>query len=552
MLGAINWESAVLSMAMINAVCAELALSGNLGDPAGANKIRALANYLFHDEFRARAMEVYAENATQTFVPLAPQACVAMTEACLRYCNRNGGDRFEQPHQHPHFSHILLSFQENLMRGDLVAGGLDQRNLSAKQFRLFAKNYLAANFETNFSGLLRRHYMMFECSDKNGVLHERIRKDARTWFTEVTGIDPGMYRVILVFVMHHGHAFTIEAPNLTHLIYNMDTMLQNVTPEPAAAYHRLHDLAIVEEQLPADDPPDWESAVYGMHYVRRRPVLRLDGSQFICLHKHLLLEKFFGGTVHMLTELVDTHSPLGWPDEGKERRIKVRREIGYVFEDYVRRLIDLLFAGPDVFRRYGLRRDDGGECDALVIVGRVALAFEFVHHPWSLAERAQGDSTVFIPHLADNIRKAGYLCSEILRNGRVANLKARVETALPIVIMSEMMPINEMTALTWQRDLIAATSRELVLGHGNVQPVQTLSISQLENLDRLEMPENAERLAAFLVERSRDPLARLSGHSALRQQLGRLRRLQQFEDAADRSFHELGPRLFRPEKNISK
>jgi hypothetical protein len=45
---------------------------------------------------------------------------------------------------------------------------------------------------------------------------------------------------------------------------------------------------------------------------------------------------------------------------------------------------------------YGLHHKGGGEYDALVIVGSVALAFEIVHHPWSLAERASGESGDFI------------------------------------------------------------------------------------------------------------------------------------------------------------
>jgi hypothetical protein len=49
----------------------------------------------------------------------------------------------------------------------------------------------------------------------------------------------------------------------------------------------------------------------------------------------------------------------------------------------------------------------------------------------------------------------------------VADLEVSVHTALPIVIMSEMMPINDITALTWQHDLIATTSQELVLGHSS-------------------------------------------------------------------------------------
>ena len=510
----------------------------------GSRRSVIWGHYLFPNEVRARALRIYFENAPQAFIALAPQACIAMTEACIRYCRANGGVRFEQPHENPHFAHILLSFQENLLRGDLTAQNFDRQNLTAEQFRFFAKNYLAANFETDFLRLLRRHYMMFERADENGVLQDRIGKGAWSWFTEVTGIDPALYGTVLVFVMCHGLDFNIEAPNLDHLVYDFDAMLQNVATVPASAYRRLHDLAIMEEQLPANDPTDWESAVYAFHHVRRRPVLRLNNSRYICLHKHLLQEKLIGGTVHVLTELVESHPPHGWPAERKERTNKVRREFGYIFEDYVRQLLDLLFTGSDVIRRYGLSRSSGGESDALVVVDRVALAFEVVHHPWSLAERVRGESADFIPHLADNIRKASDLCAQVTLTGRVDDLEVAVDTALPIVVTSEMTPVNEITALTWQHDLIAATSRELVLGHGKVQPVQTLSIAQLENLDRLDVPQGGRALAVFLAERSREPFSRLSGHFAFGNKLGSTRRLKQFEDEARRSFEEVSRQHF--------
>jgi hypothetical protein len=126
-------------MAMINAVCAELALGENLRNAAGASKVSALAHYLFPQGVRARAIQVYLDNAMQTFIALAPQACIAMTEACIRYCKRDGGDRFEQPRQNPHFSRVLLSFQENLMSGHLTRG-LNIKRLTSEQFRFLVKS----------------------------------------------------------------------------------------------------------------------------------------------------------------------------------------------------------------------------------------------------------------------------------------------------------------------------------------------------------------------------------------------------------------------------
>lgn len=541
-----NWESASLSMALLNAVSSELALGGRLNTPSGAQKVVALTKYLFAPEFQRAAFKVYLENQHQTFIPLAGQACLAMTEACLRFCNRDGGTRFKQPHEHPMFARVLLSFQEQLMRGDLTQN-LNPAELTAEQFRYFVRNYLSANFDTGFLEMLRRHYMLFAESAAGGVLEQRVGKLAPMWFTEVTGIDPRRYGALAMFCMHHGFAFKIESPDLQHLVYNVDEMLQDAAPDAADMYRRLHDLATVPKEMPVTDIPNWETAIYGLHSVRAKPLLHLQGARFICLYKHLLAEKILGGTVHVLTELVDVHPPAGWSAEAKNRRLQVRREFGYLFEDYLRKLLLTLFDGPATKHRFGFHRADGGECDALVVVGKTALAFEFVHHPWSLAERSSGDAGSFIKHLEDNITKAGKLCAEIAQDGSVKELDAPIDRALPIVVTSEMVPINVMTAPTLEKLLIAATNQQFIQGHGLVQPVQILSVVQLENLDRVEAVENAEGIAAFLIHRSGDVHSRLSGHTRMDRKLIGSRKLKKFDDEANAAFLEAGASLFKSE-----
>jgi hypothetical protein len=322
-------------------------------------------------------------------------------------------------------------------------------------------------------------------------------------------------------------------------------MLKNAAPDVAAMYRRLHDLAAVPKELPAGIVPDWETALYGLHYLRAKSLLHLHGAQFVCLYKHLLAEKILGGTVHVLTELVDVHPPAGWHVEAKNRRLQLRREFGYAFEDFLRKVLLALFAGPDTKHIFGLKRADGGECDALLVVGRIALAFEFVHHPWSLQERSTGDAAGFIKHLEDNVSKAGKLCAEIAAAGAVKDLHTPVDCALPIVVTSEMVPINVMTAVTLEKLLIAATSQPFVQGHGIVQPVQILSLVQLENLDRIQGVDTPAGIVAFLLQRSADVRARLNGHTRMEQKLGDSRKLKKFEDAAEKAFHDVGPSLFK-------
>jgi hypothetical protein len=174
-LAEMNYESATLSMAMLNAVCAELALGGRLNTPAGAEKVVALVKYLFAPESQRAAFTVYLENQHQTFIPLSPQVCIAMTECCLRFCDREGGVRFKQPHEHPKFARIFLSFAEQLMRGDLTKN-LNPADLTADQFRYFVRNYLSANFETGFLEMLRRHYLFFAEPSPGGMLEKQTGK----------------------------------------------------------------------------------------------------------------------------------------------------------------------------------------------------------------------------------------------------------------------------------------------------------------------------------------------------------------------------------------
>jgi hypothetical protein len=111
-------------------------------------------------------------------------------------------------------------------------------------------------------------------------------------------MDPRQYRMLQLVAMSHGREFTLDAPDLTELVYDLSAAVGNMIPSVANAYRRLHELAVAAGNLPATEIEDWSTAIYHAHYVRRRPVLRLQGEKYLCLHKQLLVERFFGATVH--------------------------------------------------------------------------------------------------------------------------------------------------------------------------------------------------------------------------------------------------------------
>jgi hypothetical protein len=182
-----------------------------------------------------------------------------------------------------------------------------------------------------------------------------------------------------------------------------------------------------------------------------------------------------------------------------------------------------------------------------VVIGKTAVVFELVHHPWSLAERAVGASNVFVTHLADNARKSGEVADAIEAGNQVAGVRFVVERILPIVVMSDTMPINETTSASLGKALVAEVGNRAVDGHGTVLPLQTLSLTQLENLDRI-FPEAGGNhpIWDFLAIRARDAIDRFCGQPDMGKRTGQFDRLKLFQDSSERLFKEKGPQIFFP------
>jgi hypothetical protein len=549
-LGEINLQSALNAMARLNAASVEFSFLANPRSPAGQKTMHRLTRLLFPDWVRQSAWNIYLK--ADNFHPLAPQACIALTESCLRFCDRQTGIRFDWPEQCEAFSHVLLSFQSHLLRSDLIGPGTDFSALTDEQFRFLTKNYMAANYDPDGALLLIRHHMMFERPIMDGVLFQRTGTTADRWFLDVTQADPVVYRVLQLAMSKIGFGFTVESPTLDPLIDNLETALATLRPEIAAIFRRLHSQAVIRlgEVAPAKDPADWEAAVYSQHYLRRRSLLQLDEARFLCLHRQLLVEKFFGASVHVLTDMIKEHTPPKWAASENKRVNQLRVHFGYVFEDYLQQLLTLLFSEPEIIRRFGYRAvPESPERDALIVVGRTALVLEFVHHPWNLDERSNGASTPFIKHLSDNVAKTADISGLLDAGNPVADVRLSVDRILPIVVMSDVMPITEATAPTLVRDLVALCGPGPVNGHGKIAPVQTLSLSQLENLDRIfRRPLGPDTIVEFLAKRASRPLDRFCGSPYLDMPYGDIDRLQAFFASADRSFLSVGPGLFLPQK----
>jgi len=547
-LGGINLESAATCMAYLNVFTAIAAKRGPHVGGLRPDAIQQLVEFLFPLQYQSRALDLY-ENHSQSFQALAPQACLAASEACLRFCNPTDGIKLSAPSEFAPFAHMILSFHDALFVESEFAEGFTYDALTAPQFSSFTRNYLAANFYYDAVAAETRHYMMFETGEQSGALSLHAGMSAATWFRAASGIDPQTYRLNQIVMA----ASTMNLDQMgsvgTKIRYHFDDYIKHLESVSADIFRRLHELSVIDptELTTTAAPLDWTSALYSQNYLRRRQVLPLRDGYFLNIHPQLTFEKFFVTPVHVLADLAQKRFIDGWPQDPSERSLKVRRDMGYVFEDYCRLLIETIFDGygaKSMFR-YDL---EGKERDGVLLFGGTALVFEFVHHPWSIEDRATGDVERLLKHIADNVSKAHSASAALAAGTHPIEPKRKMYKVLPIVILSDILPIHEATALTFAKRLVAETSAEAVNGTTSIFPVQLLSVFQFENLDRT-IPRNgrAKPFLDFLEKRARSQAKRFSGASFLGlKRLGSVR-LKKFENETHASFEKLGPTLFKGE-----
>ncbi len=426
----------------------------------------------------------------------------------------------------------------------MAEGAINFAGLTRQQFSDLARNFQTANFSDDPLVLMRRFHLMFERAEPNGHAQQKLGMGPADWFSRIAGIEPRWYRILQLVAMSHASGFRLEEPDLRRLVYDLDRALERMAPTMAIAYRELHQLAVGEKDMPDNEFHDWSAVLFGSYYLRRRPVLRLSGEKYLCLHKQLFIERFFGGTVHVLADLVTKGCPPSWHVDPRNRTSRVRTEFGVIFEDFIQRLIKIIFHGTNAVFRFNVKPDCGGECDAVLVIDETALVIEVVHHPWSIEERYRASPSDFIKHLEDNVRKSTKLSTELTIRGSLADdPRVRVARAFPITIMAEAMPINHMTAATFESELISVVGEGPVKGTDRVLPVQSLSVTQLENLDRA-WTDNPRQILTLLERRAGDPLQRFNANPNMGWTLGPWRYLDQIDDEAQRSLQEIGPAAF--------
>ena len=252
-------------MAMLNAACAKLYDRNRFSTEKDVEHLSALMAFLFGERARKRAADVFFKHRDQSFQPLAPLACAAMTELCLRLCPLEGGKVIHSPSDDDSFGRALLSFQEHLLPEEMIGQGIeDFRKIPDDHFRFLARNHPGANLDLDFAGNLRRQSILFAVPEVSRNMVRRLKTNASDWFQTLAGITPDEYQVLLImFAMAH-FRFTLEKPDLAALRYRPDEMVANLRPAAQENFLRLHSLTEIDVEAlrKTSLPENWEQAVY--------------------------------------------------------------------------------------------------------------------------------------------------------------------------------------------------------------------------------------------------------------------------------------------------
>jgi hypothetical protein len=534
---------------MLNAANARMLESPRVENAISARRIRGLLKFLFDETHYQAAENIARSQVNQLFVPVSPQGCAAMTEACLRYCPRSGGRDVSLPSETPVFAHVLLTFQQHLLPQGAFTGEIDFTNLTEVQFAVLACNYLGANYVHAVETRPARFYAMFENEPSQSEMRRRSGLSAREWFVQIVGIDPLFFRILALGTYGYSRTFDIDHPEGRSLLLNFDDQFKSVRPPIACIFRTILQQSVVNldevDCLPA--VTTWDEALYRFNYLRRKPLWPMRKGQHLMLHPRFFVEKFFEGVPHILTETVATSVPRGWPTTVDRRIAKVRSDYGYIFDDYCRTVLRTLFAGPSTTFEFGFVVN-GEERDGLVALPGWVLLFEFVQHPINMAERGTGEIARFLTHLHDNVQKLASVRDEILAGRKIAGCTYPTEQIVPIVITSDTFPVSHLNAEAFHRGLERAVGAIPVGALDRAMPVQTLGIEQLEHLGRTTPAERgAEGIVEFLNNRADDILERFTASPTCGLAGGSVNLWKNFDDAAERSMMTYSALVFRPE-----
>jgi hypothetical protein len=504
----VDLRSALDALAVLTAIASDLMRRAIAGNPAPAGSLARLYEFVFASKRTKRVQKESIRLETEAlvdrlgvFTPFSPWACSAMADLCLRLCPETGGWVVWPPSIQDKFVWVLLSFQEHLVPERDLGSDLDLDTLGDEHFVAFSRSQYRANPRQYSSADLTRLYAYLEVPEVGALMEEKLHMKPAEWFRGRMGLSPSEYHVLLIAVAATIGRFKSEAANPNDLKFTVDAVTINMTAAARDAFRRFTALATIDpfQIRKLEIPNTWAKALYQSNVLLAHQLYPLPSGELLIVDRDQYINRYFNGVIHVLDDAARSGvSQYSWQS--------VRSDFGYLFEGYFRWLLVAMFSGAAKVY-VGGPVTPGKETDCVVVLGDTAHVFEGNHHPFSRIDAYEATTKQWIDIVEPDIRKAIRAAKSIL-NGEFApeGQPIRVARVLPIVMLSDALPISPITAPRFLRDLelrLPEAAGFDVVG-GRICATQAVTLEHLELFDRAwDLPKEAKELGTYLESRSR-------------------------------------------------
>lgn len=526
LLSTLELESVLVRLALLARINDEGAMDDSLEETEKLQHVQWLLRLLLPDQ---RIREALAEGATairngQRFRAISSQALSGLFEFAGSCCRRAGGENASIDPHRTNLSHVLLSFQSQLVpslanrHGNLNG---DPERAVAEFERDFVRNRLAHNQGWYTRNCMGRLYALGFVSAVGSTL--RGGATPAQWFQEWLGLSPVEFSSAAFLVQTFGPPlqFGNTSSGTIRLVTSKAAIFANIQEAFRPSTERLLRVATrpisgLGSSIKADSTI--ANVIYDATDISRHPFVALDDDRLLCLSYLHLKNRFFAGLPHIARDLSRNDRGGELPDSAVK---KLGGQFGELFEGYVRWLFSEWFGGwPRTKTHFGYQvphsREGGNspERDIVLIRGNVAFAFEIKSKQTQRTLRTTGDFTerdkLFLPPALQAHSAALALLDGTARTADGTAIR-RVTHVIPIGVVWDFVPMAGAFSENYERHLEQEAQTILFTSHGGIAPMQYLSIEDLESWERLfNLAPESSTVFTALRERAKSRVSRYS------------------------------------------
>ncbi len=536
---------------------ARIFMDTETSDPDRRNHLVAFIKFMF-DQKHAEGVARVAVEGEKLFRPMSDQALLATLELALVVCPRDGGRDFSSDADRMSLTHIILSFQTDLI-SPALRGKLKSikrfADLTEQDFAELVRNNAACNTNTYTRNAMGRLYGFCCVPEIGDVVNERMGMSLSDWFHKHFEISPREYFYLAFLLSGAAQRLNLAQPDSKDLFIQPEFFFKSIC-EPQRSnllsLVRLSTCRIEDFEAVENLSSSLAEYVYTATNFFIRPILDI-GSASACVSPTLLMNKFLTGLPYLATEARKQALGCIGSDLPPEEAKSARAPFGYLFERYIVWLLSQWFKNwnrTEVISPYysGPDKQKSPEHDLVIVRRDAAFAFEIKASVASLELRHKG-SFEQIDRMVKNGAEQAYEAAQALRASKAIRANGEailgIRRVIPCVITYDRIPLFPPITDFYEKHLEHEAKAPYFQEENGIYPLQFMNIDFLESWETcFDLCSESGSPFGYLETRARDPKLRFRDVD-MRRVVGKPRpeSPRPFENLVERSFDLLGTEI---------